>query len=108
MVLDFKSLKFKIENFSQNPSALRGYPLVVYTSIDGFVSVTLFQLLQVEGATPDRQCQPGTNQHSIFPLGIPGSLFGCNQALLSTRLKDVQNLGATRLSFLLVFMLSLF
>jgi len=36
VVLDFKSFKFKIENFSQNPSALRGYPLVVYTSIDGF------------------------------------------------------------------------
>lgn len=26
-------------------------------------------------------------------------MFGCNQALLSTHLKDVQNLGATRLSF---------
>lgn len=73
-----------------------------------YVFSGLFRLLQVEGATPDRQCQPGTNQHSTFPLGIPGSLFGCNQALLSTHLKDVQNLGATRLSFLLVFMLSLF
>lgn len=107
MVLDFKSLKFKIENFSQNPSALRvpssGVHIYRWLWFSG-----LFRLLRVEGATPDRQCQPGTNQHPTFPLGIPGSLFGCKQALLSTRLKDVQNLGATRLSFLLVFMLSLF